>query len=73
MIPILDKFIETAKGNVDKIFWSNIYKQWDRISGQYGGQETINGWILNFFPYKGKNQSKFAKRSLEQMQGDIYK
>jgi hypothetical protein len=46
----LDKFIETAKGNVDKIFWSNIYKQWDKIKGKYAGQDTINGWILNFFP-----------------------
>lgn len=37
------------------------------------GQPIINGWILNFFPYKTKNnKSKFAQRSLEQMNGEIH-
>jgi len=46
LVPILDKFVETSKGNVDKSFWQNMYKEKKTYS-----HDKINGWIIKFFPY----------------------
>ena len=47
LMPILQEFTRAAKGQPDKEFWRSIYKI---DSGC--GSPTVNGWILNFFPYK---------------------
>ena len=44
--PILDQFVAAASGNVDRHFWSRIYKQTGRSGGVH-----ISGWIVNLFPY----------------------
>lgn len=45
---ILNNFIIAFDGNVDKSFWTNIYK----INGPQGsGGTTISGWVNAFFPY----------------------
>jgi hypothetical protein len=46
LTPILDKFVETSKGNIDKKFWQNMYKEKTAYS-----HKKINGWIIKFFPY----------------------
>ncbi len=43
---ILDQFERACRGDVDKEFWQNIYKQ----KKAYGA-EIVNGWITRFVPY----------------------
>jgi Domain of unknown function (DUF4419) len=44
--PILKQFHEASKGNIDKQFWKEIYKEL-RIYDK----QNISGWVLKFFPY----------------------
>ncbi len=48
LVPVLDKIIAAAKGNMDNEFWMNIFKI--HTTEQYGGS-PVDGWICNFFPY----------------------
>lgn len=45
-LPLLDKILETRKGNVDKEFWNSFFKQDNQSGGPY-----LNGWLFRFFPY----------------------
>jgi len=48
LIPTLNKICDTgAKNEVDKKFWSGIYK----YDNPGSGTPDISGWILSFFPY----------------------
>lgn len=66
LIPVLDRIVETASGNVDKDFWQSFLK----INGGSGGP-FVTGWINTLFPYlnrKRKNNSidgKFGYRADE--------
>ena len=44
--PILDQFVNAASGKVDRKFWSSIYKL-EQAYGHY----TVNGWVVDLFPY----------------------
>ena len=60
LIPILDKIIESKKGNIDINFWKNFIRLKDdkytyhsrsgRIT-QTKIKPFIDGWIIKFFPY----------------------
>lgn len=43
---IADHFLRAAKGEVDKTYWQDIYKQLNTY-----GASTINGWIIKLIPY----------------------
>ena len=48
LVPILNRFIEAAAGNVDQGFWDSIYK----FHGSDGsGSPTVSGWVATLFPY----------------------
>jgi hypothetical protein len=49
LLPVLDKFIEAASGNVDKDFWDCCYKTHYR--GGSGAVTTVKGWVTLFYPY----------------------
>ena len=51
--PILDQFVEAASGKVDVEFWRRIYK----LKEAYG-THSVNGWILDLFPYIGDGTRK---------------
>jgi len=58
--PILDQFVEAAKGQVDRPFWDSIYK-W---GGPHGSGSThVSGWILNLFPYLDNPDTKWGIRT----------
>jgi len=48
LLPILDEFINTYKGNVNNKFWDKIMNFRDGRLGS-GSTTYISGWILNFF------------------------
>ncbi|XP_077997545.1 uncharacterized protein LOC144450727 [Glandiceps talaboti] len=50
LLPVLDQFVNASKGEVDRSFWSSIYK----YSGESGGP-YISGWIATLFPYNSRN------------------
>ncbi len=67
LLPVLNQFIESSKGNVDKVFWNNIYKNASEYNAFY-----ISGWIVKFFPYlkvRGEETGVYS----EKFQGDQVK
>ena len=75
--PILEQFVEAAKGNPDQAFWQDIVMKNtpDRLRGGACSMEApteLDGWFLKFMPYDkdGKptpskvphNYSKFPKQ-----------
>jgi hypothetical protein len=56
--PIAQEFVNAAKGNADKSFWQNMYKE----SGGSGGP-YISGWIVNLFPYLKGRGGNFDQRN----------
>ena len=54
--PILDQFVATVEGHVDKSFWSSVYKQTGGSGGPY-----ISGWIINLFPYMDTKRNHWLK------------
>ena len=51
---ILDRFVEAAEGNVNKQFWSTIYKKINKSGGPF-----ISGWIVTLFPYLNSCKNPF--------------
>jgi TonB-dependent SusC/RagA subfamily outer membrane receptor len=47
--PILKEFVKASKGEVDAVFWRNMFKIHSK--GTCGSPEIIDGWIVKFFPY----------------------
>lgn len=62
LYPVLDQFVNAASGNVDSVFWGNIYR-YDKMCGT-----RIDGWILNFFPISDMGDSLI---SLDQRIQDV--
>ncbi|MEN8121425.1 MAG: DUF4419 domain-containing protein [Bacteroidota bacterium] len=58
LVPILDQFIQTSKGNIDLKFWSKIYRYDQNCNS------NITGWFAKFFPYIRKGVTKFKKNPL---------
>ena len=69
LIPIIDKIIETKKGNIDKQFWDNIITNKKTVYSEeillpsserheVVEKEKIEifGWIFDFFPFKIKTE-----------------
>jgi hypothetical protein len=58
LLPILDKIVKTARGDVDPAFWKSFYKYNDESGGPY-----VNGWINVFFPYVEEQEYPTNKRT----------
>ncbi len=62
--PILEELIKTSKGEINKLFWQNMFKY--HSQNKYGAPNIIDGWIVKFFPY-----DKHGKRNnLKELAGD---
>lgn len=67
--PVLDQFVAAAAGEVDRKFWSAIYK----LQQAYG-VFYINGWVVTLFPYLqgGRDGKVVRNQHLNQWQaGDF--
>ena len=64
---ILDNIINTYKGTNSKeqnlLFWRHIFKYY--YGGGSGVNPSIDGWIVNFFPYINDRPSQMAIRNFE--------
>ena len=61
IIPILDKIIDTKKGNIDREFWKKMYYNVEGSidsSGTTQKVQKIKGWLLKFVPFDKKNQKR---------------
>lgn len=47
--PILQEFVNASKGEIDTMFWRNMFKY--HSQKKYGAPKIIDGWIVKFFPY----------------------
>ncbi|AWI10563.1 DUF4419 domain-containing protein [Ereboglobus luteus] len=59
--PLLKEFVKASKGDVNKVFWRNMFKY--HSQKQYGAPNIIDGWIVKFFPYN-KNGKRNNLRQL---------
>ena len=72
----MDSIIETYKLNQKeepfseelKDFWFHIFKYY--YGGGSGVNPSIDGWIVNFFPFIDEKPSEWAKRSYEDIKKD---
>lgn len=63
--PIAQEFVNAAKGNANKAFWQNIYKEGDDSGGPY-----ISGWMTELFPYlKDYKTNDFTLRNSFETKG----
>ena len=63
LLPVLDQFVAASSGNVNKKFWSDLYKLNSASGGPY-----VSGWILKLFPYIGANgteRNRWLKKSVD--------
>lgn len=61
LLPVLDSFVETSKGNPDMVFWNSFYKEGGGSGGPY-----ISGHITKLFPYVvGSRQTVVPNISLK--------
>ena len=50
LLPVLEQFVETYKGNANIEFWNNIYHERSNPHARaYMPSRYINGWIIRFF------------------------
>ena len=59
IVPILNKIIQTKKGNIDVDFWSSMIKE--KIGDMYD-PGFISGWICKFFPYGVNGRRSYLER-----------
>jgi len=50
LLPVLDEFVNSYKGNVNHGFWQSMVKIRETAFGS-GDHELISGWLQIFFPY----------------------
>ena len=67
IVPILDKIIDTRKGNIDKDFWKKMYYN---AEGSIDSSSTIQrvkfikGWLLKFAPFDKFNNERYDLETL---------
>ena len=66
LVKILDMFVAASQGNVDKQFWSSFYKERESYVSY-----SINGWIVNLFPYIYINGELAKNNFLDKWNSDI--
>jgi hypothetical protein len=55
LLPILDQFVESYRGNVNDSFWQFMVKL-QNSGGGSGSYSFISGWMQIFFPYLASGQ-----------------
>lgn len=71
--PLLEEFVKTSEGKIDTAFWRNMFKYHE--ANLCGGKDTIDGWIVKFFPYdkEGKRNNLNELKGIENLPEEIVK
>ena len=59
--PILEEFVKTSKGKIDKEFWKNMFKYHSKDNPCGGPVTIIDGWVVKFFPYNNSGHRNNLK------------
>ena len=61
---ILQKIIDSKKGNIDISFWKNLimYRDCCRECGHPDPYISFSGWITNFFPFNNKGKDYYHSK-----------
>jgi hypothetical protein len=60
LLPVLDKIVKSAEGDVDRAFWQSFYKNHSASGGPY-----VTGWINVLFPYLDPMDPRRNRRVLK--------
>ena len=68
LLPVLHKFLDSYRGNVDHGFWQSMVKL-RHTGGGSGAHDFISGWVQTFFPdlAKKSNMSRTEMRQWNEM------
>lgn len=66
LLPVLDEFVESYKGNVNPGFWQSMVKL-RATGGGSGSHSFISGWLQIFFPYLGSGKFNTRIRPWNEM------
>jgi len=66
LLPVLDEFVNSYKGNVNHGFWQSMVKLRDTGGGS-GSHSFISGWLQIFFPYLASGEFNTRLRSWNEM------
>jgi len=71
--PILEEFVKTSQGDIDKTFWRNMFKYHDQK--KYGAPRVFDGWIVKFYPYNtnGKRNGLKEIKGIDGLPSEIVK
>ena len=69
LVPVLEEFVKTYSGQINKDFWNNIFCD-DYARNGSGSVITISGWILAIFPYD-KNDKKLLKNHYSKLKVSV--
>jgi len=61
LLPVLDKFVDAYRGNVDHLFWQGMCKIFNTEPGS-GERISVSGWISLFYPYLKERENRYLKR-----------
>ena len=61
LLPILNKFLESYKGQVDHGFWQSMVKL-RHTGGGSGAHDFISGWVQALFPHVAKSPSDVMRQ-----------
>lgn len=62
LMPVLDEFVASAKGMVNKSFWESFYKDGGGSGGPY-----VTGLINTFFPYLNKKPNRYLAECVSRL------
>ena len=66
LLPVLDEFVESYRGNVNHGFWQSMVKH-RRTGGGSGAYSFISGWMQIFFPYLASGRLNEGLKPWQQM------
>lgn len=70
IIPLLEEIERSASGNVNKLFWRDMFKY--HTKKVYGNPKYVDGWIVKFYPYLSRgNRSALDEVSLGTLPDEV--
>jgi len=62
LAPVLDKFLDSYRGNVDHNFWQRMVKYIGHGRGS-GAYSTVSGWVNILYPFINEKSNNYSLKS----------